>query len=583
MKYSRETFIKRFLCSQTNTKLFNKENKLYCFFLHEDLYPIIIQNNNSSSKKVFSTIGKINIKKNPTQSFLTIKYCIFLFRSNKFSGIKRSFFCQRQSFFQKKDENYFELKKKIIFYLFFESLTFILLGSQKKNDSEKIFFRTKDVSIQRPLASVENQWQYSSFVFQGFCSRFIHPEVVVRILRRKIRDISFLHLIRKVLHCNLDLSSNTFINLSFKKIRDILWNIYLLEIDKFFVSSCKNYSISRKKTYISSNYSLSCFHKIQEWNFFFETTKYNSFDFFETEISSKKFFSLLNISNSENCSLEKKKHVSFLVKSFTYKYFRTKSSWLLFFQTQKPSIFLIKRRIRLFFIRRLGFVLQTNTKNLPFIFSEWSKADAAYIFFLSYVLQFLQNKKFLKINTKFFFLLTYFVKRIICFLSPLYLIILILSKENFCNFLGYPKSKSSWVGLTDTDIIYQFNRIQASLFLFYSGCNNKKALSQIQYILHFSCAKTLACKHKTNLRHIIQKFGKKNSKKNILNNINSFREDSLATAPFSSEFFANNQSKNFRLRSFWENQKKVRFWNYHAIQGDSIIFTLEDYSKLVKI
>ncbi len=53
--------------------------------------------------------------------------------------------------------------------------------------------------------------------------------------------------------------------------------------------------------------------------------------------------------------------------------------------------------------------------------------------------------------------------------------------------------------------------------------------------------------------------------------------------PFSSRSVGNNQSKNFRLRSFWKSQKKVRFWNFHVTQIDSIMFDLEDYSKLVKI
>lgn len=579
MKDSRENFIKKVLCVQTNTKVFNKENKLYSFFLHEDFYPILFQNNPDGSFEKFSSVGrKSNIKN--YQSFLTIKYCIFLFRSNKFSSIKRSFFSQKKSYDQKKDENYFELKKNILFYLLFESITFILLGSQKKTNFERNFFRTKNISISihKPLASIENQWQYFSFGYQGCFSYFFHPEVVVRILRRKIHDISFLHLIRKVLHSNLYLSSNTIKDCSTKKIINILWNIYFLEIDNFFVSNCKNYCTSAEKDYVSNNYSLSCFQKMKEWKYFFDKKEYNNL--FEMKVLPNKVFPAINIRNSREHSLDKIKQISFLDQSLTYKYFRTNTSWFIFFQKAKPWKFLIKRRIILFFLRRLGYVLQENTMNLIVIFPEGSK-EMPY-FFLAYVLQFLKKRNFVKINTKLFFLINYFVRRIVSFLNPFYLMILILSKQNFCNFFGYPKSKSGWVTLIDNDIIQHFNRVQKSLFFFYSGCNNSKALSRIQYILHFSCAKTLACKHKTNLRYIFKKFGNKFNRKDFSNNIRPFVDKSFSLT-CSSKFFVTNQSKNFRLRSLWNNQKKARVWNFHLTQMDSIIFQLDNFSKLVNI
>ena len=193
MKDSRDNLIKRFLCAQTNTKIFNKgtASLLYYFFLHEDLYPIIFQNTDSSEGTFSSVFRKNNIKKYHRESFLTIKCCIFLFRSNNFSGKKQIFFSNIRSHDQKKNENFLPLKKKILFSLFFESIAFILLCNQKKSDFEKQFSQNKDlsISIHNPLASLENQWQYSSFGFRGCFSRFFHPEVVLRILRKKIQDI----------------------------------------------------------------------------------------------------------------------------------------------------------------------------------------------------------------------------------------------------------------------------------------------------------------------------------------------------------------------------------------------------------
>ena len=586
MKDSRGVFIKRFLCVQTNTKLFNNENKLYCFFLHEDFYSLISQNTDASTfGKNSAVLRKSNIKKDHrARGFLTSKYCIFLFRSTRFSSRKRSFFSQTRSNDEKRSvrlEKRMQLKKKFFVDLIFESIAFILLDSQKKNadgsfgNFEKKFFGTKhlSISIHKPLASLENQRQYSSFGFQGCFSRFFHPEVLVRILRKKIQDISFLHLLRTFLHSKFYLSNEFFKESSTKKVRRILWNIYFFEIDNFFVSNCKNYCTSDEQNSTSSNYSLSCFQKIKEWTFFLQKKEYN--DFFETKTPPYEIFSNIIRRNSKEHIWDKRRQNSFLVQSSTYKYFRTSTNWFLFFQKKKTWTFFIRRRIRLFFIRRLGYVLPEKTISLTVTSSDYSKKILSY-FFLAYILQFPKKRNFVKINTKLFFLINYFVRRIVSFWNPFYLIILILSKQNFCNSFGYPKSKSGWVTWTDSDIIHKFNRVQNSLFSFYSGCTNTKALSRIQYILQFSCAKTLACKHKTNLNHISKKFRKtfsgKDLSKNLLGN--------PLPKPASSTFFVTNQSKNVRLRSLWKNQKKTRLWNFHLTQLDSIIFQLEDFYRV---
>lgn len=651
MKDSREDFIKRFLCAQTNTKIFNKESlRLYSFFLHEDLYLVIFQNTYFFEKSSSSVFIKSNIKKYQRASFLTIKYIIFLFRSNNFYGIKRSLFSHARSHNHKKDSqdyDYLQLKKKILFYLIFESIAFILLCSQKKSFSEKSFLRTKkcdiSISIHKPFSSIENQWQYSSFGFQGCFYRFFHPEILVRILRKRIHDICFLHLIRKFLHSKLYLSNNTFKSCApAKKIRNILWNIYVLEIDNFFVSNCKDYSPPAAAP-VSSNYSLSVLQKIKEWTSFLLSEEYKGRrslrgtlspepeglrlrstpsprgeDPFagaggdpydggepgqggklapmapcgEAEVTPYKVFYTITIRDSEERSLDKRRQISFLAQSSSYNYLRTNTNWFLFFQEEKSSSWncLIKRRIMQFFIRRLGYAASTpisSTFSSPGSMSEWlllsPLVNQPYCFFLAYILQLTNRRDFVKINTKLFFLINYFVRRVVYFFNPFYLITLILSKQNFCNSFGYPKRKSGWVTWTDNDIISHFNRIQTSLFFFYSGCNNSKALSRIQYILHFSCAKTLACKHKTNIQHICKKFGNNLKFKDFSKGLSFFVGEPTAASSPSSTFFVTNQSKKFRLRSLCQNQKRTRFWNFHLTQMDSIILHLEDFYRLVKI
>ena len=403
----------------------------------------------------------------------------------------------------------------------------------------------------------------------------------MRILRKKIQDISFLHLIRKFLYSDMYSVDNTFKESYSKKIRNIFWNIFVLEIDNFFVSNCRDYSTSENSNYTSSNPTFSCLQKIKDWTYSYEMKKskdpYRKFPQGPLEVLNAKlnlkvkFFFLCSYFEKVNIPIiigdskdewAKRRQISFLAESNTYKYLRTNTNWFLFFQKEKHWICLMKRRIIQFFIRRLGYVLQGSTVN-PTITSQRDCREVASSFFLAYVLQSSKWKNFVRINTKLFFLKNYFVSRIISFINPFYLIILILAKQKFCSSFGYPKSKSGWVTWNDSDIIQQFNRIGTNLFLFYSGCNNMKALSRIQYILHFSCAKTLACKHKTNIRQISKKFGN-----------NSRMKDS---------FFVLNQSQNSRLRSLYRNKKSRRFWNFHLTQMDSIILELEDFYRMMKI
>nr|YP_009571750.1 maturase K [Rivina humilis]QBC69780.1 maturase K [Rivina humilis] len=82
-----------------------------------------------------------------------------------------------------------------------------------------------------------------------------------------------------------------------------------------------------------------------------------------------------------------------------------------------------------------------------------------------------------------------------------------LAKAQFCNVLGHPISKSVWTDLADSDIIDRFGRICRNIFHYYSGSSRKKSLYRIKYILRLSCARTLACKHKSTVRAFLKRLG----------------------------------------------------------------------------
>nr|YP_010047709.1 maturase K [Pilea thymifolia]QPK42317.1 maturase K [Pilea thymifolia] len=92
-------------------------------------------------------------------------------------------------------------------------------------------------------------------------------------------------------------------------------------------------------------------------------------------------------------------------------------------------------------------------------------------------------------------------------LIPINYLIGSLAKTKFCNVLGHPLSKATWVASSDFDIVDRFARICKKIFHYYSGSSKKNILYQIKYILRFSCFKTLARKRKSTVPIFVKRFG----------------------------------------------------------------------------
>nr|QOE90767.1 maturase K [Cynorkis variegata] len=92
-------------------------------------------------------------------------------------------------------------------------------------------------------------------------------------------------------------------------------------------------------------------------------------------------------------------------------------------------------------------------------------------------------------------------------IAPVISLIGALSKAQFCTVLGHPISKPIWTDLSDFDILDRFCRICKNLCRYHSGSSKKQVLYRIKYILRLSCARTLACKHKSTVRTFIRRLG----------------------------------------------------------------------------
>ena len=92
--------------------------------------------------------------------------------------------------------------------------------------------------------------------------------------------------------------------------------------------------------------------------------------------------------------------------------------------------------------------------------------------------------------------------------APIERIVKRLAIKGFCKSNGFPTAKKIWTTQEDSQIIELFNTTIRGIFGFYSGASKRRYLQRIWYILKFSCAFTLATKHRRSLKKVFLKHGR---------------------------------------------------------------------------
>jgi group II intron reverse transcriptase/maturase len=75
----------------------------------------------------------------------------------------------------------------------------------------------------------------------------------------------------------------------------------------------------------------------------------------------------------------------------------------------------------------------------------------------------------------------------------------------FCNSEFKPIGKGAWTVYDDFQIVLKYTQIMRGIFKYYGSCQRLSRLTQISYILQYSCAKTLARRKKMSVRQIFKK------------------------------------------------------------------------------
>ncbi len=86
--------------------------------------------------------------------------------------------------------------------------------------------------------------------------------------------------------------------------------------------------------------------------------------------------------------------------------------------------------------------------------------------------------------------------------APLADLIKKLHTKGFCTVTGQPTTQTEWIYLEAEQLILLYNGINPGIQNYYRFTDNFSYLTQIQYILKFSLAHTLAAKYQCSLRQI---------------------------------------------------------------------------------
>lgn len=445
-----------------------KKQYIYPYLLQEESYrKLRIKKKISSEFESEYEFDKIKDK----NSFLQTKRFISSLRYRHY--LQKNFFCIEK---RKK----LPLKRKDNNKLILKSLETILIKEFLKEKSLSI--KNQYNSIEISLISLEYEWVSCEIILcKNQMYVYMHIEIIIRIIRKTIKDVSFIDYFRKILYemskdlLNENLMKNV-LNAKWKTIRNIIWNIFSIEFQSFFLKEYSKNIFHKDCFDLGIKEKTSCFKKLQKLHILENTVK------------------------TKDIYLIPKKQINLLYKKNTrpYKYIQTQEQWLLNFEKRIGRIESFEKRYIKYLQKRFGYL------------DEWYKLElfqSKSFFLLGYKISF----EFIKLKYNILnisnILEIYKKQPLLKVLIPFVKILNIFALYGFCSSNGYPQTKLGWTTWSDALIIYKFKYIRNNILSYYSGALNQKELLHVQHILHYSCAKTLACKHKTNLRKIWKKYG----------------------------------------------------------------------------
>ena len=320
------------------------------------------------------------------------------------------------------------------------------------------------------------------------------------ILSLRIKDERFMNLIRKSLKCGIydapNLSNRNEVP-SLVGLRQgsivspILANIYFNELDRWVTK--KSEEIYAEKSSICHPEYKRLEYQIRKVRKLIEKAEWNSK---QGEKLVRELKSLVR---------ERNKVPSLYNQGIEIRYTRYADDWIIGLKGPRKLAEQIKDEVGIFLYEHLRLELDPNK-------TEIINIRAGKFLFLGYEIFLPRNMKLIKYkkeNSK------QTIRRStpkLRFNLPIEKVIKRLHEDGYITSINNrvrPISKGSYTRLEDSVIVNHFKSLWLGLLNFYSGSTNRNHLQYIHYLLHMSCAMTLAHRHRSSSTKIFKKHKKR--------------------------------------------------------------------------
>jgi group II intron reverse transcriptase/maturase len=349
------------------------------------------------------------------------------------------------------------------------------------------------------LNHVEQKFRWVDYVVESEIKQTyptIDHQILINILEKRVHDVRFIRLIRKLLKCGVLFEeriawSKTGVSQG-SIVSPILFNIYYDELDRFVQQLMKQYSTSKDyRRNFKSSESKTLEHGILKLS--------KEMNILAPQSPERKECSkTLKILRAKRLAVPSLKN-----KITRIEYVRYVDDWMVGVAGDRQLAQQIKAELTIFMKDILLQKLHpTKTK-----VSNLRKGN---VYFLGYEIFLPNNRPISGYKGK--------GTRTICrgqprlrFDIPMNIIIERYANQGYLKKLEKgvrPISRASYTTLEDHVIVSHYRSLWLGILNYYSGCTKRGRLQYIHYLLHMSCAMTLAHRHRSSSQKIFQKHGK---------------------------------------------------------------------------
>lgn len=354
------------------------------------------------------------------------------------------------------------------------------------------------IGVHSALQYVEKEFRWMDWTIKVDITNAyptIDHKILCSILQKRISDERFLNLIRKSLKCGTFINPETlYSKLGVPQgsiVSPILANIYYDELDKWV-------SHKAKDVFIEKSSKRHPEYKQLEWKIKKIT---NQLD--QTERTSKSHDALVR--ELKQLIQQRNQVPSLLDTGVELRYVRYADDWIIGIKGPKSLAMQLREEVSTFLDLELKQILDP-------IKTKVIDMRAGKFLFLGYEIFLPRNKKLTKYKKKDGTLTIRRSTPTLRFHVPVQRILKRLQERGYVTYENNkirPISKRSYSPLEDEVIVNHFKSVWLGISNFYSGTTNWSHLQYIHYLLHMSCAMTLAHRHRTSSSKIFQNHGKR--------------------------------------------------------------------------